>query len=73
MFNIACGERLDLLTLVAEINSILGTNVEPQFLDGRKGDVRDSLADISKAKTMLGYTASVSFREGLRQTADWLR
>ena len=73
VFNIACGGRFDLLTLVAEINSILGTNVEPELLPTRKGDVRDSQADIGKARAMLGYTAGVSFREGLERTIDWYR
>ncbi len=71
VFNIACGEHFNLLHLVREINAILGTDVEPEHHPTRTGDVRDSLADITKAREMLGYTAAVSFREGLERTIEW--
>ena len=73
VFNIACGERIDLLQLLEEIYRILGKRVEPVFSPTRPGDVRDSLADITKAREKLGYTASVGLREGLERTAGWYR
>jgi UDP-glucose 4-epimerase len=72
-FNIACGESLDLLQLVAAINRVLGTKIEPIFDPPRAGDVRDSLADISQAKTVLGYNPVVDFDEGLRRSIDYYR
>lgn len=65
VFNIACGERYTLLDLVHTINEILGTRVEPLFEPPRPGDVKHSLADIEKAKRMLGFEVKVKFREGL--------
>ncbi len=73
VFNIACGERVDLLTLIDRINAIIGSKVEPNYLPARVGDVRDSFADVSKAKRMLGYTAGISLDEGLGRTVDWYR
>jgi UDP-glucose 4-epimerase len=72
-FNIACGESLDLLQLVAAINRVLGTKIEPIFDPPRAGDVRDSLADISQAKQVLGYNPVVDFDEGLRRSIDYYR
>lgn len=72
-FNIACGEKLDLLDLVAAINRVLGTKLEPVFDPPRAGDVRDSLADISLAKKVLGYKPVIDFDEGLRRSIDYYR
>jgi nucleoside-diphosphate-sugar epimerase len=66
-----CGGRVDLLTLIDKINSAVGSNVEPELLPARPGDIRDSFADISKAQERLGYTAGVSLDEGLRRTVEW--
>jgi UDP-glucose 4-epimerase len=71
--NIACGERTSLLELVAAINGLLGTDVEPVFEAGRVGDVKDSLADISKARELIGYTPVADFEEGLAATVRSLQ
>jgi UDP-N-acetylglucosamine/UDP-N-acetyl-alpha-D-glucosaminouronate 4-epimerase len=71
--NVACGEQIDLLQLVAAINKVLGTKIEPEFSDPRPGDVRDSLADISLARKLLGYEPTVDFDEGLRRSIDYYR
>lgn len=73
VFNIACGQRVDLLTVLKHVNAVLGKQVHPEHHDSRPGDVRDSLADISRARQMLGYTAAVGFREGLERSIDWYR
>lgn len=73
VLNIACGYAYTLLDLLAEINEILGTRIEPEFAPARKGDVKHSLADISRAKQVLGYDVTVDFREGLRRTIDYYR
>jgi UDP-glucose 4-epimerase len=72
-FNIACGEKMDLLDLVAAINRVLGTKLEPIFEPPRAGDVRDSLADISLAKKVLDYKPVIDFDEGLRRSIDFYR
>ncbi|MEX0613067.1 MAG: SDR family oxidoreductase [Pirellulales bacterium] len=71
--NVACGESYSLLELVAGINRVLGANVEPVFEQPRAGDVRESLADISVARELLGYKPTVGFNEGLRRTIDYYR
>jgi UDP-glucose 4-epimerase len=73
VFNIACGTSFSLLDLVREINSILGTSIEPVFAPPRAGDVRHSLADISAARAALGYDVVVDFHEGLRRTIEWYK
>jgi UDP-glucose 4-epimerase len=71
--NVACGERSTLNDLVTHVNSILGTDLVAEYAPSRPGDVRHSLADISRAKELMGYAPTVHFEEGLRRTVDWLR
>jgi len=73
VFNIACGKRYTLLDMIAALNDILGTRVEPVHTEPRVGDVRHSLADISAAQEALGYHVLVDFYDGLRQTVAWYR
>jgi nucleoside-diphosphate-sugar epimerase len=73
VFNIACGQRYNLLELVATINRILGTDIAPVHTAPRVGDVRHSLADIARAREMLGYQVEVEFEEGLRCLIAWCR
>jgi len=69
--NIGICERYTLLDLLAELNDILGTDIEPSFEPGRIGDVRDSQASIDAAREQLGYEPRVSFRQGLERTVEW--
>ena len=71
--NVATGGRISLNELLRVMNRICGTKAEPIFKEPRAGDVRDSQADTSKAKILLGYQPIVGFEEGLRQTLDWCR
>ena len=71
--NIACGAKYTLNHLVRAINAILGTAVEPVYGTERAGDVRESLADIRLAGSLLGYHPLVDFETGLRRTVDWHR
>jgi nucleoside-diphosphate-sugar epimerase len=73
IFNIACGERTDLLAVLGALATIFGRRIEPRFDTGRAGDVKHSLADISEARRVLGYQPEVYFAEGLRRTALWYR
>ena len=68
VYNVGTGERISLLDLVTALNRIYGTSLEPEFLPGRAGDVRDSLACLKRIKAALGYTPVVAFEEGLRRT-----
>lgn len=69
VFNIACGESFNLLDLVAGLNDVLGTSIEPVFEPARSGEVKHSVAGISKARERLGFSPSISFREGLEKLA----
>jgi len=72
-FNIACGQRVTINELAKSIDKILNVNIKPIHLDPRPGDVRHSLADISKAQACLGYEPKIGFEEGLRLTIDWYK
>ena len=73
VINVATGSRISLNALLRTMNEIVGTKLEPIYQEPRAGDVRDSQADISKAKKLLGYTPVVSLQEGLKKTLDWCR
>jgi UDP-N-acetylglucosamine/UDP-N-acetyl-alpha-D-glucosaminouronate 4-epimerase len=68
VFNIACGERISVNYLWQNINSIAHKNVNANYGPSRQGDVRDSLANISKAEKLLGYKPEFSVKEGLKIT-----
>ncbi len=72
VFNVGSGVACSLLDLLSELNAIMGTAVAPVFQPERAGDVRDSLADISRAREVLGYEAGVGFGEGLKKTVDFI-
>jgi nucleoside-diphosphate-sugar epimerase len=73
VINIATGSRISLNQLFRTLRDLVGSSIEPVYSDPRAGDVRDSQADISKARRLLGYEPLVSFEEGLRLTLDWHR
>lgn len=73
IFNVACGESISLLQLVAELNRLTRQQLQPRFDPSRTGDVRSSRADISAARADFGYDVKVSWSEGLEQTLDFYR
>jgi UDP-glucose 4-epimerase len=73
VINVATGRRISLLDLLNTLNAIIGTHAAPQFAAPRAGDVRDSQADIAKARRLLGYEPQVSLEDGLRATVAWCR
>jgi nucleoside-diphosphate-sugar epimerase len=73
VYNVACGERVSLLDILESIYAAAGRRVEPRFEPPRAGDVRDSLADISLGRKMLGYEPKVRFAEGLARTMEYYR
>ncbi|MFL5912137.1 MAG: SDR family oxidoreductase [Gaiellaceae bacterium] len=70
VFNIGAGHPRSLNELVAAINDLLGTEIEPIYAERRPGDVRQSWADISLARAVMGYETSVGFEEGLGITIE---
>jgi len=73
VYNIAVGDRTSIRQMFEILNSIENKSILPTFREARAGDVRDSLADISKAKKLLGYNPTVKFREGLEITYKWFK
>ena len=69
-FNIACNGQFSLLELVAELNALLNTKLEPEFRPERAGDVKHSRADVSLANEFLNYHPDVAFSEGLQLTVN---
>ena len=73
VFNVACGDRITVNELVEKLNDIIGTDIEPLYEDPRPGDVKHSHADISKAKSQIGYEPQVTVDQGLTQTIEYLK
>jgi UDP-glucose 4-epimerase len=71
VYNIACGRRTSLLQLVAHLNMLLGTNIQPTHAAERVGDVRHSQADIERAKTDLGFRPTTDIVQGLTRCLEW--
>jgi len=72
-FNIGRGERTSLLELLTKLSEILGKPITPIHEPARVGDIRDSLADINQARSILGFEPKVSIYEGLAQSVDYYR
>jgi len=73
VFNVGTGQPTSLLELVAELNALLGTTVQPRHGEARPGDIRHSCANIEQAQARLGYRPQVSFAQGLQRTLEWAR
>ena len=73
ILNVACGAKTTLLELVDSINYCLGTSIIPELGNFRSGDVMHSLADISKAKKLIGYVPEVHFSEGIKKTISYFK
>jgi nucleoside-diphosphate-sugar epimerase len=73
IFNVACGERFTLNATYNLLKKLLGVQGEAIHGPEREGDIKHSLADISRAKKYLGYKVLVGFEEGLRRTIEWYR
>jgi UDP-glucose 4-epimerase len=72
-FNMADGRATDLLTLIRLLNEFLGTETQPEFAPARVGDIRDSMADITLARQVLGYDPPIDFQTGLKNSIDYYR
>jgi len=73
VINIAFSQRTTLNQLWTQISKITGIDLKQQHRDERKGDVKHSLAEISKAKKMIGYEPQISVNDGLRIAIEWYR
>src|SRR5262245_28134464 len=71
VFNVACGTRHSLLAIADAIGAFLGRRLERAHVAPRAGDVRHTLADVSKAERLLGYRAGVDFETGMRRTCEY--
>jgi UDP-N-acetylglucosamine/UDP-N-acetyl-alpha-D-glucosaminouronate 4-epimerase len=71
VLNVAAGGKISLLELLAALNKLLKLNVEPRHEPARVGDVRESMADITQARQLLGYEPSIDFLEGLKRSIDY--
>jgi nucleoside-diphosphate-sugar epimerase len=72
-FNVGTGARISLNRTLELLRKISGKHLQATYDPPRDGDIRDSQADISRAKQSLGYEPSVEFEEGLQKTFDWYR
>src|ERR1700688_332959 len=73
VFNVATGKRADLNQAFQLLKKIIGFPGEVKYGPTRSGDVKHSLADLSRSEKHLGYTPKVDFEEGLRRTVEWYR
>jgi nucleoside-diphosphate-sugar epimerase len=73
VFNIACGVAASLNDVLDLVDQSLGRKVRRVYQEGRSGDVKHSLADISLARSVLKYEPTVGFGEGLQKTIEWFR
>lgn len=73
VFNIGGGEKTSVNVLAHQLNAVLSKKIKPSYEEPRRGDIKHSYADISKARKMIKYEPLVSFRDGLRETVRWYR
>jgi UDP-N-acetylglucosamine/UDP-N-acetylgalactosamine 4-epimerase len=71
VYNVACGEQVDLNGMVDMLRQITGKNIQPEYGPERSGDVKHSMADISKIQRHLGYTPQVRMLEGLKRVYQY--
>ncbi len=71
VYNIACGERITINDLFNILKETAHSDIEPIYGPNREGDVKHSLADISKARKLLNYEPSVKVSEGLQKVFGW--
>ena len=73
MINVATDSRISLNHLFTTMKELVGSPVNVSYGPTRSGDVKDSQADITRAREILGYKPIVTFEEGLRRTLEWYR
>lgn len=73
VINIACNHATTLNQILTQLRELLGVDIAAEYQDMRVGDVKDSLADISRAKEVIGYEPQMYFEEGLKKAINWYR
>jgi len=73
VMNIACGRSTTLNQILDQLKNLLGVEIDAEYTDTRAGDVKDSLADIDRAREIIAYEPKVFFEEGLATAIDWYR
>ena len=73
VINVATGRRISIKELAQTLLRLFDSPLTPVYIESRAGDVRDSLADLSRARELLDYEPHVSFEDGLRATVEWYR
>ena len=73
VYNVAVADRTSLNDLFNILKAEAGSDITPEYGPDRAGDIRDSLADISKANNLLGYQPQIRIQEGLQKTLDWFK
>jgi nucleoside-diphosphate-sugar epimerase len=73
VFNVACGDRITVNSMLQQINAITGKDIAAIYGETRSGDIKHSQADITRAKEHLGYEPKITFEEGLKHTIEWYR
>ena len=71
VFNVACGETIQVLEIANMLNKILDKHLKPEYAPKRAGDVRKTYADITKIKNLLNFKPKVNFKQGLEKTVEW--
>jgi nucleoside-diphosphate-sugar epimerase len=69
-YNVACEDRISLNGLLGLLGELMGRKVDPIYAAARPGDIKHSLADIARARRLLGYAPEIALREGLRRTVE---
>ncbi len=72
VYNVACGKRTTLVELVSLIERAVGRTVSRSFADPRAGDIKESVADIARARAELGYEPAIEVEEGLKRLVETL-
>ena len=73
VLNIACNRKTSLNQILRQLKDLLKVDIEGEYTDPRPGDVRHSLADVTRAKEVIGYEPKIFFEEGLNKAIDWYR
>jgi len=73
MMNVATGAAVTLNQVFEILRELTGYSGNPAYAEPRSGDIKHSLADISRARELLGYVPQVDFREGIRRTVEWYK
>jgi len=73
VYNVAVGENYTVNFLYEKVREFLKSDWQPVYREARAGDIRNSLADISRAENLLGYKPTRKFEDGLRETIDYFR